>query len=83
MTLAETIKGFIALEYNWNGYEAVPFSDKVISRALMVAKVFEGTGFQVFPTGRNSIQFEKEVDGSYVEIEVFEDREECLTTAST
>jgi hypothetical protein len=28
----------------------------------------------VFPTGRNSIQFEWEVDNLYLEMEVFEDK---------
>ena len=63
------------LDTNWNGNNAEPFSDTIIQRALDIINS-PSLKFQpdVFPTGRQSIQFEYEKsNGNYLEIEIFED----------
>jgi hypothetical protein len=51
-------------------------SDKVIDKASKISILFENSGFYVYPTCSNSVQFEKEIDGVYMELEIFEDKEE-------
>ncbi|MHB8853152.1 MAG: hypothetical protein ACYC6P_07350 [Ignavibacteriaceae bacterium] len=70
-----SIISFKKLDSNWNGNNAEPFSDTIIERALDIINS-PSLKFQpdVFPTGRQSIQFEYEKsNGNYLEIEVFED----------
>lgn len=60
------------LDYNWNGNGASPFSSRLISEAT---KLFNEMKKQpkIFPTARNSIQFEFEKEnGNYLEFEIFE-----------
>lgn len=58
---------------NWNGYGANKLSDSVINSALS-AIYFLDVQPDVFPTGRNSIQFEYEKsNGDYLEFEIFSD----------
>lgn len=67
------INDFRSLAENWNGNGAMPFSEDLIKKA---ESIFWQLPFapDVFPTGRNSIQFEYEkTDGEYLEFEVFED----------
>lgn len=73
MYIIDKINSFREFKDNWNGYGAEPLSNIVIDRALDLAKQLNPTP-EVFPTGRNSIQFEWESDILYLELEVFEDR---------
>lgn len=69
----ELINSYKNLDDNWNGYGALKFSESVIDNALYVL-YFLSRQPDVFPTGRNSIQFEYEKDnGDYLEFEIYED----------
>ena len=71
--MIQRIEGFAQLGENWNGYAASPFSPEVIKKARSLAEdiAYEA---KVFPTSRNSIQFEFDsIPGKYLEIEVFSD----------
>jgi len=64
------------LEDNWNQYGAKKFNQNLIYKCI---KIINETDLQyqpeIFPTGRESIQFEYEPDDDhYLEIEIFEDR---------
>ena len=61
-----------ALGENWNGYDAEPFELSFIAycRTIFSQLISEP---EVFPTARNSIQFEFENDEVYLEFEVFSD----------
>lgn len=64
---------FRSLTNNWNGNGARPFSEKLIKKS---SDIFYMLPFKpdVFPTARNSIQFEYEkTNGAYLEFEIFED----------
>lgn len=59
------------LEYNWNGYEAEPFSPAFVTR---VETIVRGLSKQpkIYPTAQSSIQLEyKNEDGDYLEFEIF------------
>ncbi|MBR6788249.1 MAG: hypothetical protein IKM44_00365 [Clostridia bacterium] len=59
------------LEYNWNGYEAEPFSAAFITR---VETIVRGLLKQpkIYPTAQSSIQLEyKNENGDYLEFEIF------------
>lgn len=64
------------LETNWDGYGASAFT----SEAISAAKTFLGgvkdsiSNLYIFPTMRDSIQFEWEQGDIYAEIEVFESK---------
>lgn len=68
---------------NWNGYDAEPISEKVILKALDLVKQMYPVP-DVTPTGRNSIQFEWEVEELhlYVEMEIYEDKIELFSQAN-
>lgn len=71
-----TILSFKKFASNWNGNGAEPFSENIIQRAFDFINSPE-LKFQpnVFPTARQSIQFEYEKsNGDYLEIEIFEDK---------
>lgn len=69
----DIIDSFRNLEYNWNGYGALNFSDSVIDNSRS-ALYFLDRQPDIFPTGRNSVQFEYEkLNGDYLEFEIFED----------
>lgn len=74
-----TINSFLNLEYNWNDNEAQPFSESLINEAKQIIMgLFRQP--DVFPTARNSIQFEYERDnGDYFEIELFSGRLEIFS----
>lgn len=61
---------------NWNGYNAKPFSDKLIEKCKeIVKKIPDNLQPTIFPTGRNSIQMQYELaDNSYLEFEIFLDK---------
>ena len=71
--LLKRIEGIAGLQDNWNDYGATSFSPEVLQRACsLVEDIVYKT--KVFPTGRNSIQFEFDsIPGQYLEIEVFSD----------
>jgi hypothetical protein len=77
MNLLEKIDEIASLPENWNGNGALPFTAEVLTRARSVARVLTVCGFECFPTGRDSIQFEKTRNSDYLEIEVFADRVEA------
>ena len=59
------------LEYNWNGYEAEPFSPAFVNR---VETIVRGLSKQpkIYPTAQSSIQLEyKNENGDYLEFEIF------------
>jgi len=73
-----TIHSFADLARGWNGYDAPPFDATLLNHCIKLIKILEPR-FQpdVFPTARNSIQFEYEdKHGRYLEIEIFEDHYE-------
>lgn len=67
---------FKKFQANWNGYDAQPFAENVIQKSIEFINSPK-LRFQpsVFPTARESIQFEYEKpNGNYLEIEIFEDK---------
>jgi len=73
MDMSARIKMIGSMEDNWDGYHAKPVTNKVIERAIEVSQRLLEFEY-IFPTGRNSIQFETDYDdGSYLEVEVHED----------
>lgn len=63
------------LKENWNENGADPFSDKVIDNAYSFINA-ENLKYQpdLFPTGRDSIQAEYELEnGDYLEVEIYDD----------
>jgi hypothetical protein len=65
----------LEMEANWDGYGANPFPLKHIQ---ICKKILNNLSIQpdIFPTGRDSIQFEYENDEHYLEFEIFLDRVE-------
>lgn len=85
--ILETLDSFRSLDRDWNGYDAKPIPETIISRAKRFYELFEFKPDQVVPTGRETVQFEwytfpESSDLSYIEIEVFEDRLESLYESS-
>ena len=69
MNIKEKILEFKTYKANWNGYDAEPFSDKVIENALNLEKyLFYKKGFEpdIFPTAANSLQVEYEIGKDYL-----------------
>ena len=73
MNLIEQLDSISSLGDDWNANRAKSFSPELITKCKHIAVPLENCGFSVFPTGRDSTQFEKETDGEYIEIEVFDD----------
>ncbi len=72
--LLKRIEGIAALQANWNGYGATSFSPEVLQKARSFVEDVVYYKTKVFPTGRDSIQFEFDsIPGKYLEIEVFSD----------
>lgn len=70
------LKEFSELSHGWNGYDAAPIpSDVIVSARSFLQYLldyrFDLTGWEVFPTGRETVQFEKTTKDSYVEVEVY------------
>ena len=57
---------------NWNGYGARKFASSLINKCREIAKGLP-VGMTVYPTGRQSIQFQYDENGDYLELEVYED----------
>ena len=69
----EKLESFLNLPENWNGNGAKPFSFELINYVIEILCRLPKQP-QIFPTAENSIQLEYDnPDGSYLEIEVFED----------
>ena len=67
-----------SLRPDWNGYGADCFSGELID---ICENIVESLKYQpqIYPTGRNSIQLQFELDDrSYLEFEVFADRVMCI-----
>lgn len=76
--LCAKIDKYVELSDGWNGYDAFPIPERTITIAKqflqnMLANHIDLEGWEVFPTGRESIQFEKTLLETYVEVEVFSD----------
>ena len=81
-TIEENIKkieSFLALEKGWNGYSAEPFEKSLVEKAISLLDKLPSQP-DVFPTGRNSIQFEYHLKDKYVEIEIFKDTIKLFVT---
>lgn len=78
---ARKVLSFAVLPVNWDGYGAKPIPSRAVTRSLHLLGLqqFQIYPPEVFPTGRESVQFEYEKpDGSYLEFEVFADRIEAF-----
>lgn len=62
------------LTYDWNGYQAEPFSQRLIDKCKEILLCLQAAP-SIYPTGRKSIQFQYRTDdNSYLEFEIFEDK---------
>jgi hypothetical protein len=66
------ISSYEYLPINWNGNGATAISKDVIENALKLLNMIDHQP-EIFPTARNTIQFEYEKDDNYLEIEIFSD----------
>lgn len=64
---------FSLLKEGWNGYSSLPIPIAVINYCLKIADLLP-EDMRVCPTGRESIQFELEKNGYYIEIEIYKDK---------
>lgn len=62
---------------NWNGYGARKFAPSLINKCREIAKNLP-IEMTVYPTGRQSIQFQYDKNENYLELEVYEDHTFCL-----
>lgn len=60
------------LKENWNGYGAKAFPADLILKCKNIAAGLD-IEMDVYQTGRQSIQFQYDKDGDYLEFEVFQD----------
>lgn len=70
------LQSFRELKKGWNGYDADPLPGTLIDRALALLNEPRIMYFipEVFPTARDSIQFEyRRPEGGYLEVEIFKD----------
>jgi len=70
----EKLKSFQKLPDNWNDHGAKSFDENLIERCINLIKSSALQNYQpdIFPTGRDSIQFEYEKsNGEYLEIEIY------------
>ena len=65
------------LSDNWNGYGARRFAPELVQKCRKIAKSLP-VEMIVYPTGRQSIQFQYDKSGDYLELEVYEDHTFCL-----
>ena len=62
------------LKEDWNGYNAKSFQSSLIKKCRRILQTLDYIP-NIFPTGRNSIQFEYELeDRSYLEFEIYSDK---------
>lgn len=67
------MKQFENLPPDWNGYSADPVPKNVVERSVKILSTLQSIPY-VFPTGRQSIQFEFSNNGYFCEAEIFEDK---------
>lgn len=65
------------LSDNWNGYGARRFSPELVQKCQKIAESLP-VEMTIYPTGRQSIQFQYDKNGDYLELEVYEDHTFCL-----
>ena len=75
----KTLKSFRLLKYNWDGYGAEPFDSDLINKCIEIVEKLVYTP-NVYPTFRNSIQFEYTIEQKYLEIEIYDDNCTVLVT---
>lgn len=76
--IAKKLNQFKGLQKDWNGYDAEPLPEHVIDAALLfLEKLRESNqnidGWEVFPTARQTVQFEKTTGRNYIEVEIYKD----------
>lgn len=76
LALEEKLNQFKTLKKDWNGYDADPIPLPVLDAAKTFLQSLRAgnvdlNGWEVFPTARETVQFEKTVGNDYVEIEVY------------
>ena len=65
------IESFRKFNYpGWNGYDADPVSDETIANAIKFSETLLESDWEVFLTGRGTVQFERGSGDSYTETEV-------------
>ena len=69
--LDRLIMSFSQLEYGWNGDSARPIPASVIANSQQLLKELTSKLPEIYPTGRESIQFEYDKDDKSLEIEIF------------
>lgn len=73
LEIYETLSAIEALEDNWNDNSASKFCKALILQAKQIIDDFPSEfEIEIFPTARDSIQFEYETDDIYLEFELFE-----------
>lgn len=70
-SMESIVQSFAKLKDGWNGPSSVRVSEKTIKKAISFSYLLPFR-FDVFPTGRNSVQFEYETKKEYIEFEIFE-----------
>lgn len=65
------------LKDNWDGYGASAIPSEVVNKSIEILMMLKKKP-AIFPTGRESIQFEWEGKNGYIEIEVFSERIEIF-----
>jgi len=78
MDLHKRIDEFEGLQKGWNGYGAPPIPESVIDRSRRFASALDREA-EVFPTGRESVQFEF----GNIEVEIFESSVEVLKDSTS
>lgn len=69
-----TLNLFLSLPQNWNDNNAQPFNNCLIKKCISIISELEYQP-EIFPTARQSIQFEYEkTNGDYLEFEFFEEK---------
>lgn len=71
--LMNRLDSFAQLESGWNGYDAEPPGESVNSAREIVARngPHRMSGWEIFPTGRRSVQLECSSPDAYTEIEIY------------
>jgi hypothetical protein len=75
-TVCETLADLINMKEfkeGWNGYKANPIPQSVITKTIDLVGQLSPTP-KVFPTARESVQLEYDMNDIYIELEIFEDR---------
>ena len=73
IVLQNLVKSFGDLPIGWDGYSAKPIPNKIITNSLNLLNSIDLTLPEIYPTGRESIQFEYDQANYSLEIEIFSD----------